>query len=115
MAVAEFLRPWIICKRLFAFFDPSTVTSKRPKSLQVFLIRATFFPGVTTTIALGEVALIDRMHREKSSLVPRVAKTTVTSLVVKVGVNAGRIGRKVQEAIMFTMRRVYRQSLMDSN
>lgn len=44
-------------------------------------------------MAAGDVALIDWRQRGKSGFVPRVAMTTVTSLEVKVGKNAGLTGR----------------------
>ena len=62
-------------------------------------------------MAAGEVALIDRMQREKSGFVPRVAMTTVTSWEFKVGKKAGGTERYVQEAMIWMIRRVYRQSL----
>lgn len=57
-------------------------------------------------ISLGEQASMDWMHRAKSSLVPSVAKTTVTFLAVKVGRKDGQIGRRVQAAMRLTIRRV---------
>lgn len=68
--------------------------------------------GVTMSTAPGRQAAMERRHRRKSGLsLPKVGRTTVTSLAVYLGVGAGRMGLRVQAETRWTRRRRYRHNL----